>query len=98
MARRKKKLKIVRSSKLSLALLATLILVLVLMLQSMNTQLAHAKSEYEVYANRLALLQEKNDHLRQSLENSDDPALIEDIARNDLGMASYGEKVFRFQY
>ena len=98
MARRKKKLNTARSSKLSLALIVTLILVLVFMLQSMNTQLAYAESEYEIYASRLASLQEKNAHLRQNIENCNDPSLIEDIARNDLGMASYGEKIFRFQY
>ena len=98
MARRSKQVKTVRSSKLTIVLLAALILVLAVMLQSMKTQLAHAESEHDMYAERLALLQEKNDHLRQSLENCDDPSLIEDIARNDLGMASYGEKIFRFQY
>ena len=98
MANKSAKLKIRRSSKLTVALLAVLICVMCVMLHNMQTQLDHAKSEYEVYASRLNALQEKNDHLRQAVENSDDPELIEDIARNDLGLASYGEKIFRFQY
>ena len=98
MANKRAKLKIRRSSKLTVALLAVLICVMCAMLHNMQTQLDHAKYEYEVYASRLNALQEKNDHLRQAVENSDDPELIEDIARNDLGLASYGEKIFRFQY
>lgn len=98
MARKAAQKKTRRSSKLALALLAVMILVMVIMLQSMKTQLSYAQAEHETYANRLAALQEKNEQLRQDIENSDDPSLIEDIARNDLGMASQGEKIFRFQY
>lgn len=98
MARKAGKLKIRRSSKFAIILLAILIFAMGLMLQNMTTQLAYAQKEQEVYAHRLAALQEKNDQLRQDIENSDDPNLIEDIARNDLGMASHGEKIFRFQY
>ena len=85
MANKRAKLKIRRSSKLTVALLAVLICVMCAMLHNMQTQLDHAKSEYELYVSRLNALQEKNDHLRQAVENSDDPELIEDIARNDLG-------------
>ena len=98
MAHKSAKKKTGRSSKLALLLIATMILVMLIMLQGMKTQLSFAQAEHEVYANRLAALQEKNDQLRQNIENSDDPSLIEDIARNDLGMASQGEKIFRFQY
>lgn len=98
MARKSTKLKIRRSSKLTIVLLAVLICIMGIMLRNMQTQLDHAKSEYDVYASRLSALQEQNDRLRQDIENSDDPGLIEDIARNDLGLATYGEKIFRFQY
>jgi len=98
MANKRAKLKIRRSSKLTIVLLAVLICIMGIMLRNMQTQLEHAKSEYDVYASRLNALQEQNDRLRQDIENSDDPSLIEDIARNDLGMTSHGEKIFRFQY
>ena len=86
-----------RSSRFAIVLIAALILVMGLMLDSMNSSLHHAQAEQEIYAARLAALQEKNDKLRQAITNSDDPDLIEDIARNDLGMVAHGEKIFRFQ-
>ena len=98
MAHKRAKVKIRRSSKLTIALLAILICIMGVMLYNMQAQLDHAKSEYEIYSSRLNALQEKNDRLRQDIEHSDDPALIEGIARNSLGLASYGEKIFRFQY
>ena len=98
MARKAAKLKIRRSSKLAIALLAVMIFAMGLMLQNMSAQLAYARAEQEVYSRRLAALEEKNESLRQDIENSSDPTLIEDVARNDLGMASHGEKIFRFQY
>lgn len=98
MARRAKQSKMRRSSKFSVILLSVLILAMGFMLQNMQTQLRHARSEQEVYARRLAHLQETNDKLSEAIANSDDPELIADIARNDLGMTSHGEKIFRFQY
>ena len=98
MTHKSRKLKIRSSSKLTIVLLAVLICIMGIMLHNMQIQLDYAKSEYEVYAARLNVLQETNDRLRQDIENSDDLSLIEDIARNDLGLVSDGEKIFRFQY
>lgn len=98
MVRKAAKLKTGRSSKLALLLLVVLILTMGLVLENMYGQLSHAQAEQEIYAARLAMLREQNEKLRQDIANSDDPSLIEDIARNDLGMARSGEKIFRFQY
>ena len=97
MAKKRAKLKLRRSNKFVLFLLCFVILMMGVMLQQMNTQLAHARSEYTHYAQRLAVLQEQNAKLAEDIANSDNPDLIEDIARNDLGMASEGEKIFRFR-
>lgn len=97
MARRTAKVKMFRSNKLTLALLAVLILAMGIMLQNMNAQLKHARREQEVYANRLSALQEANARLSADIANRGNSDLIEDIARNDLGMAARGEKIFRFQ-
>lgn len=101
MARKKTKanrLKTCRSNKLTLMLVALLLVVLGLMLQSLTEQLTYAQEEYDSYARRLEVLQKKNEQLRRDIENSDDPSLIEEIARNELGMASHGEKIFRFSH
>ena len=45
---------------------------------------------------RLADLQETNERLAEDIANSKDPELIEEVAREDLGMAVPGEKIFRF--
>ena len=97
MARKPSKLKIRRSGKFTLMLIAALIVMLSVMLQRMNTQLDHARSEQAVFAQRLTQLQEQNAALAEDIANSSDPDLIEDIARNDLGMAVQGEKIFRFR-
>ena len=98
MARKQKKWKVRRSSKLAIALLAILFCIMGIMLHNMQIQLDHARSEYEVYASRLNILQEENYRLQQDIENSGNPEFIEEIARNNLGLVSYGEKIFRFQY
>ena len=86
-----------RSNKFALLLLCAIILMMSVMLRQMNAQLNHARSEQALYAQRLSLLQEQNDRLSQAIANSDNQNVIEDIARNDLGLASQGEKIFRFR-
>lgn len=97
MAAKPSKLKMRRSNKYALLLLFFIILMMGIMLRQMNAQLDQARSEQSIYAQRLALLQEQNDKLSEAIANSDDQDVIEDIARNDLGLASQGEKIFRFR-
>lgn len=97
MARKPSKLKMRRSGKITLTLLLTLIVMMCVMLRQMDTQLADARCEQDIYAQRLAQLQEQNARLAEDIANREDPDLIGDIARNDLGMAQPGEKIFRFR-
>lgn len=97
MARKPSKLKMRRSGKVTLTLLLALIVMMCVMLRQMNTQLADARYEQDIYAQRLAQLQEQNARLAEDIANREDPDLIGDIARNDLGMAQPGEKIFRFR-
>lgn len=62
----------------------------------MYSQLQSAQKEEAVYAQQLAELKEQNQRLRSDIENSGSLSLIEDIARDQLGYVSEGEKVFRF--
>ena len=57
-----------------------------------------ARAEEAVYAQRLAELRETNERLATDIANSDDPELIEEIARDELGMVEQGEKIIRFNY
>ena len=97
MARKPSKLKMRRSSKITLTLLLALIVMMCVMLRQINSQIAGASSEQEIYAQRLAQLQEQNARLAEDIANRENPDLIGDIARNDLGMAEPGEKIFRFR-
>ena len=50
----------------------------------------------EVYAQQLDELRDTNEQLKEDLDNSGNQALMEDIARDQLGMVAPGEKVFHF--
>lgn len=84
------------SGKLTILLLVGLLIGLGAQIYSMFGQLQDARAEEAVYAQRLSELQETNEQLKEDLNNSGNQALIEDIARDQLGMVSPGEKVFHF--
>lgn len=97
MAKKPSKVKIRRSSKFTLTLLLALIVMMCVMLRQMNAQIDDARAEQDIYAHRLAVLQEQNARLAEDIANRESLDLIGDIARNDLGMAEPGEKIFRFR-
>ena len=83
------------SSRLTAVLLLIMMLGIGVQLYNMYGQLQQARQEEQVYAQRLAQLQQTNQQLAEDIANSGDRDLIEDIARNDLGMAAADEKIFR---
>ena len=83
------------SSRLTAVLLLVMMLGIGAQLYNMYGQLRQARQEEQVYAQRLAQLQETNQQLAEDIANSGDADLIEEIARNDLGMATADEKIFR---
>ena len=50
----------------------------------------------KVRREKLADLQKTNEKLAEDIANSQDPELIEEVAREDLGMVAPGEKIIRF--
>lgn len=82
------------ASKLTLMVLAVLAIALCIQILRMNGQIRAAQMEEAVVAQRLAEIRETNQQLQDDLDNSTDPALIESIARDKLGMVREGEKVF----
>lgn len=84
------------SGKLTLLILAALLAGIGVQLYSLYGQMQAARAEEAVYAQRLAELEETNRRLQEDVDNSGSLALIEDIARDELGMVSEGEKIFRF--
>ena len=84
------------SSKLTGLVLVVLLMGVGIQLGGMADQVRAAEAEEAVYAQRLARLQEENARLAQEIANSGDPELVMDIARNELGLAAPGEKIFRY--
>lgn len=62
----------------------------------MFDQLQEARETEAVYAQQLAELKAENQKLQEDLDNSGSMDLIEDIARDQLGMVREGEKVFHY--
>ncbi len=85
------------SSKLTLLILAVLLIGIAVQLRSVRAQIVEAKRQETAYQEQLSQLQTENARLEEDIANGGDESLIEDIARNQLGMAKEGEKIFRFQ-
>ena len=81
------------SSRLTVLILAALLMGISLQIYRMFGQLQAARAEEAIYAQQLDELRETNRQLREDLDNSGSQALTEDIARNKLGMVTPGEKV-----
>ena len=75
-------------------LLLVLLLGVGVQLYRMQEQLKTARAEEEALAREIAQVEKENQQLQEDLDNAGDPELIEEIAREELGMATQGEKVF----
>ena len=84
------------SSRLTVILLAVLLLVIGVQIYRMFGQLQEARAQEDAYAQQLAELQETNRQLQEDLDNAGSLDLIEDIARDELGLARDGEIIFRY--
>lgn len=82
------------ASRLTILILAALMAALSIQILRMGGQIRAAQAEEAAVAQRLEELREANRQLQDDLDNSADPALIESIARDQLGMVCEGEKVF----
>lgn len=83
-------------SRLTVLFLAALLLVIGVQIYRMFGQLQEARAQEADYARQLAELQETNRQLQEDLDNAGNLDLIEDIARDELGMVGDGEKIFRY--
>jgi len=84
------------TNKLTIFLLAVLMVGIGVQIYQMFGQIGVARDEEAVYAQQLAELKDTNQQLQEDLNNSESLDLIEDIARDKLGMVKEGEKIFHF--
>ena len=75
-------------------LLLVVLLGVGIQLYRMQEQLRTARAEEEALAREIAQVEKENQQLQEDLDNAGNPELIEEIAREELGMATQGEKVF----
>ena len=75
-------------------LLLVLLLGVGIQLYRMQEQLRTARAEEAALAAQIAQIERENAQLQEDLDNADNPELIEEIARNELGMVMKDEKVF----
>lgn len=93
---KKKKAPAPPSSRLTVLLLAALLLAIGVQIYRMFGQLQEARAQEATYARQLSELQEINRQLQEDLDNAGSLDLIEDIARDELGMVRDGEIIFRY--
>ena len=84
------------SGKLTIFFILLLLAGLCTQIFRMFDQLQEARELEASYTVQLADLREENQKLQADLDNSGSMDLIEDIARDQLGMVREGEKIFRY--
>jgi len=94
--KKKSKIEARPTNKLTIILLSVLMVGIGVQIYQMFGEIESAEAEEAVYAQQLVELQETNQQLQEDLNNSESLDLIEDIARDKLGMAKEGEKIFHF--
>ena len=75
-------------------LLLVLLLGVGIQLYRMQDRLRTAQAEEEALTRQIAQIEKENAQLQEDLDNAGDPELIEEIAREELGMVVQDEKVF----
>ena len=93
-----RKQKVKKRKRASGLLTGMILLVLILgvgvQLYRMQDRVKAAQAEEAALAEQIAQLEAKNAELAEDIANADDPELIEQIAREELGMVVRDEKVF----
>ena len=85
-----------RSSFLTKLVVVTLIIAASVTLLRMQGQIQQAQAELEEMRVRVARQIQRNADLQDAVDHSDDPQRQADIAREELGLVSPGEKVIIF--
>ena len=80
------------ASRLTVLILLVLVAALTIQIVRMNGQIQAALAEEVLVCQRLEELQKANQQLQDDLDHSTDPTLIENIARDQLGMVCPGER------
>ena len=83
-----------RTSLLAAAFVLALLLLVGFQLLSMRDQLASARAQEVELAERVARQEQENRAIEAALERAEDPEYLQELAREQLGMVSPGQKDF----
>lgn len=83
-----------RTSLLAAAFVLALLLLVGFQLLSMRDQLASARAQEAELAGRVARQEQENRAIEAALERAEDPEYLQELAREQLGMVSPGQKDF----
>ena len=83
-----------RTSPLILLVVAVLVVVLGVEIFQVYQKLSYARREEASLTEQLAEQQQENDALRSDLNKADDEEFIKSLARDLLGLAEEGERIF----
>lgn len=90
---RSKKAKKRTSTALLLVLIALAVFIGIELIQ-VNQRLGEAKVQEASLTRQMQQQQQENEALRSDLAKKDDPDFIKELARNQLGLAEEGERIF----
>ena len=83
-----------RTSALTMLVIAVLIVLVGVQLIHLRTQIEQAQSELTSLQSELDSAKQENDALSSALEKADDPEFLQELARDQLGYVTPGEKSF----
>lgn len=87
-------LKPVKASIYTKILIPALMIYALIGFFSTRAKIARAEELRQEKQAEAQALEEENEYLRYAIEHADDPAVIEDVARSELGLVMPGEKLF----
>ena len=90
---RSKKVKKRTNTALLLVLIALAVFIGIELIQ-VNQRLGEAKVQEASLTRQMQQQQQENEALRSDLAKKDDPDFIKELARNQLGLAEEGERIF----
>lgn len=92
--RKMKAVKFARASIITKIVVAILLVYATISLVTLKSTISRAEAERLRLQDQNAIVAEENAGLRYEIDNSTDPQVIRDIARNKLGLVDPGEKIF----
>ena len=87
-------MKLKRAGLLSKIVIMALVLYATISLITLNSRTEEARQTQAQLENQVYELQQENAGMQYEIEHSTDPDVIEDVARDKLGLVKPGEKIF----